>query len=277
MMQHSKFSFLLLNLLLVHLPLSALSFSVQAQGWVTPETFILDPLLTNALQEASSSSLNVGGLSTASKGVRVWRETLVKGRLPVKDDFVDITIWPVEPLFSNLSQKMALLNLPRFVFNHPETINAVLLSLIRITIEYTREISLLGNEHQEDNLTSDEISSHNIRNDEEGQESQFIENILIDESNSILADAEEVAQEICEMLVKEFSGVVSGVGILDQLFGLDHELLVVDKVTPGGSPSGFGIQDGIWQHSGTYYYYSIFFCFLLIHFSCERLFIYLFI
>ena len=53
------------------------------------------------------------------------------------------------------------------------------------------------------------------------------------------------------MLVEEYGGCVSGVGILDQLFGLDHELLVADNVTPDGSSNGFGIQDGIWQHSGT--------------------------
>ena len=100
---------------------------------------ILEPLLTNALQEASSSSFHVGGLSTASQGVRVWRKTLEKGHLPVEEDFDD-GVWPCQPLYSNVCRKMVELQLPRFVLNHPETTSFILLSIIRMSIEFYKEV-----------------------------------------------------------------------------------------------------------------------------------------
>ena len=55
--------------------------------------------------------------------------------------------------------------------------------------------------------------------------------------------------------MKEWNGVVKGVTILDGLFGYDHGLLNVVQDDTGddsgdGSTLGFGVNDGIWTHSG---------------------------
>ena len=107
---------------------------------------LLDPLLAAVLtREAEEDRVDttdalesMGGLLEASQGLQVWRRVLLKGRLPMDQDF-DTTIWPSEPLFSPLVKTMAELQLARFVKNHPETISAVLLTVVRITMEFARK------------------------------------------------------------------------------------------------------------------------------------------
>lgn len=205
---------------------------------------VLEPLLTNALQEASSSSFHVGGLSTASQGVRVWRKTLEKGHLPVEEDFDD-GVWPCQPLYSNVCQKMVELQLPRFVLNHPETTSFILLSIIRMSIEFYKEVYTIEDD-------TEFVSQNENAGDKLEEGSNLIDYEKFTEVDVQMKEStiDQVAKESTEMLDEEYGDVINGVSILDQLFGLDHELLEANQVTSDGSVNGFGLADGVWQHSG---------------------------
>jgi hypothetical protein len=74
-------------------------------------------------------------------------------------------------------------------------------------------------------------------------------------SNAGNRSEQQVAKDIVERgLIQPWSGVLSGVRALDQVWGLDHGLLLVNDVNDGaqaaiGASNGFGWQDGIWRHT----------------------------
>lgn len=203
----------------------------------------IDQLLTESLLSSSTASIHVGGLTAASNGVQIWRHALSKGRAPTEFDFSDtIEPWPAEPLYSAVCEKFFELELPRFAARHPETITSILLSLIRITIQYMEAASPLhGVEDDAEDVGGDVDETYEI------EEVEVIDSISFED---VEVDLEELAEEMSIMLFDEWSGVVGGVGILDQLFGFDHGLLDVGKDSDYGPSNSFGLQDGIWQSTG---------------------------
>ena len=193
----------------------------------------IDPLLTNALFEASSSSLDVGGVVSASTGIRAWRVSLEKGRTAVEFDFSDGEVWPREPLFSALSKAMTIMQLPRFVRRHPETVSAVLLSMLRLIISFNRDARF-----QEGVVTDDTDGDF------------YFSTAVTPSFPQTSEDINQLAEEITANLVEEWNGIVSGVNILDQLFGDGHGLLNVQDQNGEGAAAGFGLHDGIWKHTG---------------------------
>lgn len=212
----------------------------------------IDPLLTSALLQASIPSIHVGGLSIASNGIKVWRHALSRGRLPVEVDFVaNDQKWPSEPLFSAVCQKMADLELSRFVLKHPEISSSVLLSLIRLTAEYMQEMRLAGEE--EDGIVG-QADNANGNDDYEGlahQADSDEEHVNLNFSPEVAPlNLDEIADDISDLFIEEWGGAVVGVNILDQMFGLDHGLLEVDQNSQVGPANGFGLQDGVWKNTG---------------------------
>jgi MoxR-like ATPase len=217
---------------------------------------LIDPLLTNALLEASVSSIiNVGGLSLASNGIQVWRKALARGRVPTTLDFSDDTVentWPVEPLFSDVCEKMAALELPRFALRHPEASSSILLSLLRITAEYTYELRQNAN-NDGDHLRDEEINQEDPNDNNLLFLDQKFEDDLAYSYEAIKVSSDEIANEVSDFIIEQWSGVVSGVNLLDQLFGLDNGILLIDdqQNSQVASPAGgFGLQDGVWTHTG---------------------------
>ncbi|CAJ1931942.1 unnamed protein product [Cylindrotheca closterium] len=206
----------------------------------------IDQLLTQSLLASSTASIHVGGLTTASNGVQIWRHALAKGRAPTDYDFSIINEpWPAEPLYSAVCQKLLDLELPRFALRHPETITSILISLIRITIQYMETTHSL-NRVEED--TSEEMSeSSDGYQSDNTEEENAIDTFSFEDAR---VDLDEIAEEISNLLSDEWSGVIGGVSILDQLFGFDHGLLSVSTTSDLGSANSFGLQDGIWQNTG---------------------------
>ncbi|MGB1596555.1 MAG: vWA domain-containing protein, partial [Promethearchaeia archaeon] len=180
-------------------------------------------------------------VADAAAGLRVWREMLQKGRLPMDEDFQAAggPVWPTEPLFSRFVDVLAELQLPRFVMRHPDTSSAVLLRMLQLTIDFLEQTQFAETSDTLDSLAdtggghadSDRgCSAH----DPDGLEQQ--------------AGLEALADELTGEMVAEWAGVISGVHTLDQLFGMQHGLL--DAGNQGGGGSSFGLHDGVWQHSG---------------------------
>jgi hypothetical protein len=72
-----------------------------------------------------------------SSGVLVCCRVLLRGRLPIPVDFdrSHPTLWPPEPLFPALSKTMTDLQLPRFAMRHPETVTAVIITMLRMAFD----------------------------------------------------------------------------------------------------------------------------------------------
>jgi len=235
----------------------------------------VDPLLTRFLMDQDDdddddevagngfSLLNLGGGSghilEVSQALQIWRFALSKGRFPRAQEFSQLVenttsaafVWPPEPLFSKLTEVMAIMQLPRLALRHSETIPSILVALLRMTHQFEREKSVLTAEIDQEN---DETP---VEDDEYTYEDTYDENyydtsydqVELDEALSI----ERVAQDLVDGLTNQWSGVVRGVSILDQLFGADHNLLLLsttsqDEDVPASA--GFGIEDGVWKHSG---------------------------
>jgi MoxR-like ATPase len=197
----------------------------------------IDPLVMRILLQRNYTT-PTGSVLDASSGIKVWRRVLLRGRLPVTIDFESDPIWPVDPLFSSLSKAMADLQLPRFVMRHPETITAVLMTMLRMTIDFETRRKVVEIE-----LATDEETANEDVVDVEVMVN--IHDVIEDSTSSSVDDeVEALAFEISSGFLEEYGGVLEGVTLLDQLFGTNHGLLDVQ------GDEAFGLQDGIWQHSG---------------------------
>lgn len=214
----------------------------------------IDPLITNILLGASATAdarliEDIGGVLAASHGLSIWRNVLVKGRLPIESDFAtdSINTWPPEPLFSSLCDAMAEIQLARFVLRHPETISAVLLSVLRLTMEFAKRLRST-NESDEETIDLDEPSE--LYDDADMMIEEDATFGFDEQTNEVSSEeAELLANDISHAMVEQWKGVTAGVHTLDQLFGSGHDLLDVQQ-GQSGAVEGFGLQDGVWQHSG---------------------------
>jgi MoxR-like ATPase len=219
----------------------------------------IDPLLFNALQTQSSSSFGAGfNLSLASSGIRTWRTCLCKGRFPLDVDFdQNVNVWPAEPFFSKVTDAMTTLQLPRFVLRHPDTVSAVLLTLLRLTFKFMEDVRAKEEEKEEDANSDEEYEDDaEIYADDEFtiESDQRLQDTVDDVFSLSSEEMDAMATEIADSLIQEWNGVVSGVNLLDQLFGYDHDMLDVniqeDENSSGDAMAGFGLEDGIWKHTG---------------------------
>ena len=166
-------------------------------------------------------------------------------------------VWPQEPLYSQFIKILAELQLPRFVLLHPETVNAVMLGMLRLSIEFvvrTGDSLSVDDDVEDVDSINDDIYGDD---DYVGREADYVS---ADYSNNV----EMIAEELASQLSFQWGGIVGAVQSLDQLFGTDHGLLDAvsgvdleeendddednDPVSP--SPFGFGLNDGVWTHSG---------------------------
>eukprot|EP00535_Pseudo-nitzschia_heimii_P013296 CAMPEP_0197197348 /NCGR_PEP_ID=MMETSP1423-20130617/32820_1 /TAXON_ID=476441 /ORGANISM="Pseudo-nitzschia heimii, Strain UNC1101" /LENGTH=1252 /DNA_ID=CAMNT_0042651169 /DNA_START=207 /DNA_END=3965 /DNA_ORIENTATION=+ len=221
------------------------------------------PLLMETLRRMDS------GILESSHGMMVWKRALVKGRSPIESDFATTvdgsrSVWPPAPLFSCLVEVASSLQLPRLAMRHPETIPMILRSILRNTIEYARmqtgeqkniegQRSTLRTDDENDDEEDYQHDPHFHHLEDENED-----DIQDDDSLSpsdFTNDVSKFARVIAERLVEEWSEVVEGVILLDDIFGFDHDFLSSgeDEDNDGGSTGatvGFGIQDGIWSHTG---------------------------
>jgi len=224
--------------------------SQTSTDYTTDQKLSVDPLLVNILSGTSISSvIDIGGILLVSNGIKVWRRSLSKGRLPTNFDF-DLeaketgelcSLWPIEPLFSKLSEEMVSMQLPLFTLRHPESITAVLISLLRLTIKFSERLGLLQRYNEE----GERVESHNESDDFSPSQDQ-------EESlpSSREEEINEILEEISSGLTKEWSGVVNGCGLLGELFG--HDLISLNNENGNNiaDSKGFGLHDGVWQHTG---------------------------
>ena len=210
--------------------------------WAPGLTGDVDQSLARLLLLATRDvpGFGLGCVASAVSGLKVWQAVLQRGRLPVAADFGDGGQWPQDPLFSRFISVLADLELPRFVLRHPETAGAVLLSMVQLTIEFSEQSQLTPQQQVDETL----LPKINDKLDTEEDAS------LSDPGPEKLSqeDLESLADQVTETMAEQWGSVIGGVHTLDQLFGLQHGL--VDLAGQGGGGGGFGLQDGVWGHSG---------------------------
>jgi hypothetical protein len=211
----------------------------------------LDPLLTSFLlrsvrstDESAYQEINSDGrhshftfldATNAMVGLQVWESSLRKARLPLIDDFAKAQTWPDEPLFSQVYVILSEMGMSRLVRRHPKILTSVLLALAKVVIEFIK-LQRTGKL-----VIPDDATDH----EEYDYESEYLDDTS-DFEYAPLSTEElaELANSVANGLKQEWNAVVQGVAQLDKIFGFDHELLDLQ----GGE--GFGLQDGIWRHSG---------------------------
>jgi hypothetical protein len=210
----------------------------------------IDPLISSVLLASTDNDggkvtdlIGSGNIAQASSGINVWRNALLKGRLPLEEDFSQ-SIWPAEPLFSAIVDALQELELPRFVLRHPEANTSVLLTMIRMAMEFNKQLAM-DSEDEEENVDDEE---------DEDKDDIYDSYYLSDDSwsddsvNQSQPSEGDLAAEIASGFIDQFGGVIQGTRALDQIFGAGHGLLDAKKQDSGGD--GFGLQDGIWEHTG---------------------------
>ncbi len=213
--------------------------------------YTMDPILLRAIQKYPTQ-IGRMNLSATSKGLQVWKRCLSKGCIPVEDDFDNGEVWPERALYGELTLVMTQLQLPRFVQRHPDTASVILLSMLRMTFEFSQRVK--EEEEYQDNEVTDLW-------DEE--DSWYEEEMNIDAELDVNADSDMdvnveaiIAAELSNSFFQQWNDVTNGVGILDQLFGYDHDLFSAQEdedLTSSSPSSGFGVNDGIWSHTGWTY------------------------
>jgi hypothetical protein len=106
-------------------------------------------------------------------------------------------------------------------------------------------------------LDSEEVEEENVDDEEDEGKDEIYDtgrSYLVDDSGSddsvdqLQSSEEDLAAEIASGFIDQFGGVIQGTTALDQIFGAGHGLLDAQKQDAGGD--AFGLQDGIWEHTG---------------------------
>ena len=215
----------------------------------------IDPLLTSYLLrsvresvETTGGAANDGGRAAhftfddylrAVAGLQSWESSLRKGRLPLgKGDFAEDDVWPEEPLFEKVTDVMSHLGMPRLMRRHPEIKSSVLLEVARIVVEFTRS-------RERGKLVVVEDHDNEIEDDLWGIDDETNDSTIEFEYRPMLdGDLDKLAEQLASNIQDQFGSVVQGVSLLDKVFGYDHELLDMSQ------EKGFGLQDGVWSHTG---------------------------
>jgi MoxR-like ATPase len=219
-------------------------------------------------------------LRTAThRGLSIWRRALLKGHLPTKQDFLvrpdDVAslgnnddddgmvvveeedlIWPSDRiLFDTLMDQMIQLQLPRFVQRHPEMIQSVLFSILRL-------VDVFRQQQQEQLLQRQEQQEQQYELARVPMETNFYsenENIPpLDVLEKPLPNLpmpwttrEEIlrwaSDTVATELHQEFGHSMAGIQILDQLFGYTT---TTTTTTTNGLPIDINNNNSLWHHTG---------------------------
>lgn len=186
------------------------------------------------------------------KGIKILEDCLIKGYLPEED-----MSWPINPLRDELYKAMSQLSLPFMTFRHPELIPAVIKSLLELSLKFNQQIKALNDEAAADQQEStEEVTEDDYSYDQYASQylQQHNENPSTDENTPIQSKV-ETTNNIVNTLVRSFASQwgpsLSGLAVLDELYGCDHGLMAVTSpsaalASKGGQEGGFGLFDGIW-------------------------------
>ena len=272
------------------LPLSSLADQPADQA--PSSCFKIDPLLTRFIsyqqdrqRRAEENSVeqdccNIGILSTllasprssdarhtissVSHAIQVWKYALTSGRCPLVPDFGnddnDLAVWPPQPLFSLTSNAFTSMGLPRMAKRYPETIPAIIRSLLTMTLSMNQQsfqensIASLGYDKRAD-LTNRAEANYTVYHRVENDDNTIVESI---KSPPVDMDAEiERLAEFCvdEFLVSRWEDFVQGASLFADVYGKAHPVLFNLEDETGfdnnfESSVAFGLDDAIWKHSG---------------------------
>jgi MoxR-like ATPase len=212
--------------------------------------------------------LSFGSVRAISHGLTVWRRILRKGRLPLASDFVNYhpwsgdsgssthhhhhdAVWPPEPLFGKLVQGLGCSSssassmaatIPRLVQRHPTLLPTVLRAIVRLALEFAHHPTTDSSSSAATGTSSNIGGSATNSEDSDRYNSHKEQRATVEPSLSpmSIAELEDLAEALTSQMVTEFSGLVSGLHAMDQVFGAQHTLGI----------HGIGMRDGLWQHDG---------------------------
>eukprot|EP00547_Thalassionema_nitzschioides_P008787 CAMPEP_0194228370 /NCGR_PEP_ID=MMETSP0156-20130528/43337_1 /TAXON_ID=33649 /ORGANISM="Thalassionema nitzschioides, Strain L26-B" /LENGTH=1110 /DNA_ID=CAMNT_0038960881 /DNA_START=537 /DNA_END=3871 /DNA_ORIENTATION=- len=121
---------------------------------------------------------------------------------------------------------------------HQNIVDAVLIAIFRIVIDFQEKQQII---FAEDDSYSQYARATEIHNQQDIGESSTDEDI----GRTIVDKLDRVAEDLSTEFFDKFETIIVGVNSLDRLFGPDHNLLHFDE-----DSVDFGLEDGIWQHSG---------------------------
>jgi len=166
-----------------------------------------DPMIIELME--SQLFLDKNNINKASEGIRIWKHALMKGRVPTIDsDFSNANwFWPSPlTLFDSMTRKVSELQLSRLTYRHPECIPMIVRSILRLTNDYHEQIDYDDNR----------------------------ENELI------------ISKEITNNFYNEWTNIATGINLLDDMFGYDHEWLAdVNEESSTSVQIGFVFKDVI--------------------------------
>lgn len=116
----------------------------------------------------------------------------------------------------------------------------VMRSLLQLVCEFQETIADLEAEQES------QVQEQDTQEDDTDQE-----NSDISEEGEAQAGEGFLADRLTQELKAQWGPAIGGVGVLDDLFGWDHGLLDTDEQGGGGGGEAFGLQDGVWSHSGS--------------------------
>lgn len=200
----------------------------------------------------------------------MWKQALLNGHLPEFDtDNVNLNqeresyIWPEKVLYKELKTIFTRLELPFLTNRHPELIPSVLRALLEISINFSNRVIERNaniddrNETENKAENEDEIDywEDTMHKEYLTGEDEEVSNHLSEEDN----EEKDFESDLAESLINQFASAwappLEGLSSLDALYGNNHGLLTpgIEDTGKGGAGTGkggFGLFDGVWQHTG---------------------------
>lgn len=187
------------------------------------------------------SRLSIESIQDVARALPVWRSALKKGLTPEEQD-----IWPRQPLFEDLVQTLWRLELPQLVAKHKELLEPVMSAVLDIGLNYTRRI-------QEKSAALEEEKQEMYQRRREAYFDDVVDEHIEAEYHLTEAMQADVIASLLRGFESKWGPPLQGISCLDSVLGLQGMVSTDDAANSGGGgggAGGFGLFDGIWQHSG---------------------------
>ncbi|KAL1525635.1 hypothetical protein AB1Y20_020488 [Prymnesium parvum] len=236
--------------------------ALLAAGWQLATRLRVDPPSLHALgddgiyrllRSQPDDALRRLDVAAAANGLLVWRQALLKGRLP---DYAGIDAgrradWPPQPLRDAIADAVSAVGLPRTAAQHPSIIPSALAAILDLSLRWEARRGVEGGaqpNEASDTQPADEHVGGGERpaaawGEFEGEEDGEAEEAAGEARRGEAREA-AMAAELAAELVRVWSAPLDGLSALRQLYGGGD---LAGCTAAGG---GFAPSDGLWAHDG---------------------------
>lgn len=210
--------------------------SAESRDLLSRDVFSrVKPLLSTLL----NAGYGISNLAEVAEGLDQWSTSLLSGICPEFDT------WPGDPIISDsIRQTFNKLQLPVVVKKHPVLLPSVLKAIVEMVVEYEHKVDRKSQESAE--------SGHGNDNNPSSSSSTAPSS-----GDSLQSFKEELGKEIAQRFESRWAPPLGGLQLLDEIFGVDHDLISGADSSQDGvgggmgtGAGGFGLFDGIWRNDG---------------------------